>query len=310
MAENIPDVLASLGRASMTTALEQKCSGGNSSTPEHTFVPDTNIKARSMVWTSFNVDNPPEWDPEKMKYLVYGAEVCPTTGKKHLQGYVYWKNERSVRAVCKQWKCWVRKAKGTPKEAAAYCKKDGNVTEFGEMPEQGKRWDLLSVKQMLIDGETTADEVCMKNPEMYHQYGRTIDKMEDICLRRKWRTEMTTCDWIVGPTGVGKSHKAFENFDPDTHYVHRLNDKGWWEGYKQQETVIINDFRGQIPYEELLNIIDKWPHYVPRRGREPMPFTSKKVIITSPLNPEEAYPRRHEKDDIAQLRRRLNVIQM
>ena len=50
---------------------------------------------------------------------------------------------------------------------------------------------------------THADEIVCEDPEQYHQYGRTLHKLEDIALRKKHRTWMTTCDWLWGPTGVG-----------------------------------------------------------------------------------------------------------
>lgn len=126
-------------------------------------------------------------------------------------------------------------------------------------------------------------------------------------MRRKFRTEMTTCDWLYGPTGTGKSHAAFKDFTPDTHYVWK-SDNGWQDGYAQQPTVIINDFRGEIPYNELLQMVDKWPYYVKRRGREPMPFTSKHIIITSSLPPDAIYHRRLEEDSLEQLNRRINLV--
>lgn len=284
--------------------------GGNSGPPSHPYADmEKECKVRAMVFTLFNAC-PITFDENCMRYLVQGTEVCPTTGRHHYQGYIYWKNPRSWRATCKKWKCWVRPAKGTPNECRNYCVKEGNFAEFGKIPEQGERTDLEEKFRQIKTGELTADEVLWENPELYHQYGRTIEKLEDLYLRRQFRTEMTECDWIVGPTGVGKSHTAFKDFDPETHYVYRHNDKSWWEGYKQQEYVIINDFRGQIPYDELLQMLDKWAYYVPRRGREPMPFTSKKVIITSPLRPEEAYNKRNEKDSIEQLLRRVNIVDM
>lgn len=275
--------------------------------PSHIENPDATYKCRGMVWTSFN-DSPPEWEPEKMRYLCYGTEVCPTSGKKHYQGYVYWLNPRGYRATCKKWKCWVRPSKGTPAQARAYCIKDGTYVEFGTLPQQGKRSDLDDLAQKILRGEKSVEDVLVEEPMTYHMYGRTLNALEDVAMRKKYRTEMTTCKWYVGPTGVGKSHAAFQGYSPETHYKVTLKDKGWWDGYRQQETVIINDFRGSIDYDELLNIIDKWPHSVPRRGREPMPFTSKNVIITSPMTPEEVYCRRHYKDDIAQLLRRIEVI--
>jgi len=142
-----------------------------------------------------------------------------------------------------------------------------------------------------------------------HQYGRTLDRIEDISMRKIHRTEMTEAVWLWGPTNVGKSHKAFEGYTPETHYLWP-NDGRWWDGYRQQNTVIFNDFRGEIPYNVMLQIVDKWPFQVPRRGREPMPFTSKRVIITSSLSPMAVYHNREAEDSLAQLLRRMTVHKM
>ena len=120
---------------------------------------------------------------------------------------------------------------------------------------------------------------------------------------------MTKGIWYYGETGVGKSHLAFKDFTPETHYVHS-EDNGWWDNYKQQPTVIINEFRGEIKYKELLELLDKWPHSVKRRNRCPLPFVSKLIIITSSLPPQEVYKNLNEKDKIAQLLRRLKVIKL
>lgn len=96
---------------------------------------------------------------------------------------------------------------------------------------------------------------------------------------------MTEGFWYYGETGVGKSHRAFAEAGDDV-YVW-VDDNGWWDGYTGQEVVIINDFRGGIKYNELLQLIDKWPYSVRRRGRPPMPFTSKKIIITSSMSPDQ-----------------------
>ena len=77
------------------------------------------------------------------------------------------------------------------------------------------------------------------------------------------------------------------------------------EGYRQQDIVIINEFRGQIPYSELLDLIDKWPKTVKRRNREPVPFTSKHVIITSSLHPKDVYKNLSQTDKMDQLYRRI-----
>lgn len=160
-----------------------------------------------------------------------------------------------------------------------------------------------------ISNGMMVDTIAIENPEIYHQYGRTLNKLEELRMRQVFRAEMTEGVWYYGETGVGKSHRAFKNYTPQTHYV-LPNDNGWWDGYVQQDIVIINDFRGFLSYDFMLQMIDKWPFSVKRRGREPIPFISKKVIITSSLSPKEVYNKRNDNDSIKQLRRRMKVIKL
>lgn len=248
-------------------------------------------------------------EKDSTTYYVIGEERGES-GTPHLQGTVCFKNPRSFDAVKKKYNNkihWetVKDLKGS----IIYCKKDNQFVEFGKEPKgQGARTDLLEVRDSIGNG-LRVDEIAMDNPMLYHQYGRTLNKIEDLLMRKKCRTEMTTGIWYYGDTGVGKSHIAFDGFTPETHYVYP-NDNGWWDGYTQQETVIFNDFRAEIPYNQMLQIVDKWPFTVRRRNREPMPFLSKTVIVTSSLPPWELFTKRSEEDNIAQLLRRFEVIHL
>jgi len=266
-------------------------------------------RKRGWCFTSFE-DKPPEWDPKKIRYLAYEQETCPETGRKHWQGFVYFDDAKTFSTVKKvlgktphiegMW--------GSFDSNVDYCSKEGKFVSFGDPPEQGQRIDLKNLKDDILNGKKV-DEIIMDKPWLYHQYGRTLSRIEDIALRRKYRTEQTKGIWYWGETGVGKSHEAYKNFKPETHYNWK-NDNGWQDGYTQQETVVINDFRGHIAYNELLQMVDKWPYEVRRRGREPMPFTSKLVIVTSSLPPEKVYHNRDEEDKIEQLLRRFVVIKL
>jgi len=284
--------------------MPQKCSKGNTKSFE------ANAKFRNFCFTSFT-ETIPDIDDD-IRFLAYGEEICPSTNKKHFQAFIIMKNQKRFSEMKKYLKKWLgsdvhfEAIKGSIEDNEAYCSKDGKYKEFGSKPKQGNRTDLVDLKDDILSGKTSVDDICIDNPAIYHQYGRTLSKIEDIYMRKQFRTEMTNGIWFYGPTGVGKSHIAFENFTPETHYV-VPNDNGWWDGYTQQHTIIINDFRGNIPYNELLQLVDKWPHCVRRRCREPMPFTSKTVIITSSLPPDEVYKNRNEKDNIEQLLRRFSV---
>lgn len=242
------------------------------------------------------------------EYLICGKEKGDQ-GTEHLQGYVYFKNARTFNSVKKKIpRAHIEKARGDAKANREYCSKESIWLEEGDMPAQGERVDLYEIRDSIVAGEKV-DNIAMEKPHIYHKYGRTLNKLEDLVMRNKFRTEMTTCEWIWGPTGTGKSHRAFEGYTPSTHYV-VPDDNGWWDAYAQQDIVILNDFRGWIPYNVLLQLIDKYPMTVKRRGREPMPFTSKHIIITSSLKPEEIYKHRVEEDSIEQLLRRIRVIHL
>lgn len=240
------------------------------------------------------------------KYIVIGKEVGDQ-GTPHLQGYMEFGRSvtgKYLMKLCKN--CHYERRYATAVQASNYCKEDGDFVEIGEMSKQGERGDLNLIKQSIVDG-ARVDDIAMDKPIIYHQYGRTLNKIEDIAMRKRYRSEMTKGLWLYGPTNVGKSHEAFANYDPSTHYMLPISDKGWWDGYTQQATVIINDFRGEIPYNELLNLVDKWPYSVRRRNREPMPFTSKMLIVTSSLPPGRVYHNRNDEDALDQLLRRFEV---
>jgi hypothetical protein len=71
----------------------------------------------------------------------------------------------------------------------------------------------------------------------------------------------------------------------------------------------LNEFRGQLKFSTLLELVDKWPLNVPCRNKESVPFVSKKLIVTSSMVPEDVY-RNVLNDNMNQLRRRFKVKQV
>lgn len=263
----------------------------------------------------------PEWEDVDWKdredhfsYTAYGIETCPTTGKRHCQGFVVLlrkKTEGAARTLIQSYLkgAHVELMKGNLKQNKAYCEKEGELQTWGVPPKVGERTDLKETAQKVKDGELTVDEILDEDPMTYHVYGRTLEKIQDKRLRQCVRTWVTKGEWYYGATGTGKSRKAFEGFAPETHYI-VPNDNGWWDTYQGQETVIIDEFRGAIPYAFLLQLMDRYPLTVKRRGKEPIQFLAKKIIITSSMHPAEVYNNLSAKDSLAQLMRRCTVTRM
>lgn len=247
-----------------------------------------------------------------IRYIAYSNETCPSTGRPHHQGFLYFNQpKQSYKKIGKllgNSNC--RPCKGNLEQNEAYCSKSNELIEFGNKPSQGERKDLAMLKDDILNNTITSEDIMCTNPMTYHLYGRTIDKLEDVALRKKYRSWMTIGSWYYGEAGCGKSEHVFRDFDPSTHYVFP-NDNGWWDGYKGQEIVIFDDFRGNtIAYAELLRLCDKYPMCVKRRGREPVPFLAKHIMITSALHPSCVYTNLHQDDRLDQLYRRFKIIEL
>lgn len=90
-----------------------------------------------FVWNNYT-DQTEDFLQNKLKcsYLVYGHEYAPTTGTPHIQGYVFWKDAKSISAARKTLKgADVRLCLGTPDQNYDYATKDlNNIFEKGTRP--------------------------------------------------------------------------------------------------------------------------------------------------------------------------------
>lgn len=279
-------------------------------------------RVRAWVFTSY-AEVKPELKP-CMRVLMFAHEECPDTGRMHWQGAVCFKNAKTLKAAKRAvgGNPHMQTMKGTWEHQVAYIKgpfedgdkkKEENETyeclpDEDAIPRQGKRTDLKKMAEEIMEGKSV-DEMCVENPMAFHQYGRTLSRLEDIRNNRKKRNFMTKGIWLWGPTGTGKSWAAHHNYGDDK-WVMPKDDHGWCDTYEGQEVVIIDDFRAHLKYDALLTLVDENEHVLSRRGRQPRQFVSKIVVITCSMPPEELYNHRRDMDDIAQLRRRFVVIQM
>lgn len=271
-------------------------------------------RSRSWCWTLNAADGENDfpvvtYNEKEFVYMTYGRETGEQ-GRRHLQGFVYVKNKKSLRQMKTAFdnnRIHLEVMRGTHDEAIKYCHKDGDFKEFGERPKQGCRHDIESLAEEIKAGNTTMSNIVLDHPHLAFQYGRYFDRLEDELNLQKKRTSMTEGFWFWGCAGSGKTREVYSLHADDDIYVYNPQDKGWWDGYKGQKVVLIDDFRGELQYSFLLRLCDRYPCTVPRRNRMPHPFLAEKIYITAPLPPEDVFKNLSERDSLDQLHRRFSM---
>lgn len=235
------------------------------------------------------------------KYLIFGKEKGKE-GTPHLQGYCELNTQTVFSKIQKALnkRAHLEGRKGTAKQAIDYCKKDGEVTEYGEPRKQGKRGDLDNIREMAAE-QGMREVTSIGNAQQIAVAAKYLTYNED---KRSWKPEVI---WISGPSGSGKSYLARElTKEMDT--FEKTDSSKWWDGYDKQEAIIWDDFRDtDISWRDLLCFLDRYAYKFEVKGgfRQCL---AKTIIITSIKTPEKCY--RHIGEDREQLYRRITEHKM
>jgi len=278
-------------------------------------------------YTQLDIANINEFFAAKCDYGIFGKEVG-ASGTPHLQGYVRNKNGLGFNALKKVLpKAHLEIAKGSAEENKIYCSKgeqskeeyqraktlgsdygkNADVTEYGSFEKQGQRNDLAELRDQLSTGKTTLAEVRRTmDPYAYNNIHRTLYAYENDYLMSQQRNTVTTGVFFFGESGLGKSCEAFS---VQNKYV-VPDDKGWFDNYTGQENFVIDEIRaGDFSFKFLLQICDRYPLGLRRRNRGEVPFTSKRVIITSCYSIDQLFPD-ETRETLVQFYRRYLVIRV
>jgi len=261
---------------------------------------------KKAAWCFTSHDVSPEYqtrlDNLNCKYMVYGREVCPTTNRPHLQGYVEFPSARHFNAVKKLLPgCHLEPRHGTSTEAAAYCKKDGNSVERGEISHPGARTDLVAVREQIAEGASL--EHIIDTTTSYQSIKMAITILP---IKEPKRNFQPYVEWIHGPTGTGKTHKAHADNPPPARIHIQGDTDTWWQGYDGHDVVIIDDYRrSYCSFVRLLRLLDKYAMLVMVKGGSRQ-LLARKFYITAPCHPREMFSDIYE--DVGQLLRRIDKV--
>lgn len=244
-------------------------------------------------------------------YLCYGVEVGDS-GTPHLQGYLELDKATVLSTVKKipgLYRAHFEPRKGTQEQAIEYCKKDGKFYEFGQKKKDraGQNENLmqerLKIVKSKIDAGAKVDDIFDIDPLVAVRFDKWIERQS--MKRKRVRKEELRVLVYYGKPGTGKTRRAYEQY-PDI-YAIPLGKDIWFNGYNEQEEVLIDDFCGQMQLKDTLRLLDRYPIQVPTKGGFTwwMPNT---IIITTNLHPREWYDYSTRKDSEDALKRRIHGI--
>lgn len=269
-----------------------------------------------MKYWCFTQNNPTEEDvppnvwPD-VEYVVWQHEAGQQ-GTEHLQGYVVFVGKKRL-----QWlknNCCARShwepRNGTHEQAKAYCmKEESRIPGDGHGPwtygneaavptKKGERTDLKRVFELLSSGAKESD--IMTNPDLFPvwaRYYRAIERFELMSeVKRSWIT-FTTVYW--GTSGCGKTRRAHyeaslkaDGTVGEPYYVLRkpAGNAVYWDGYKGEKHIIIDEFYGWIPRTMMQVICDRYPAIIDTKGGA-RNFLATKIWITSNEEPKDWWHR-------------------
>lgn len=265
---------------------------------------------RARAWC-YTLNNYQPSEVEKLKaidckYHVFGYEVGESCGTPHLQGFIQYRQARTMTAVKRDMpRAHLERARGTPVEATNYCKKDGDFWESGDPPKEARdvakdRW--REVNRRAKEG----DWDWLEENEPY------LWLTMEARLRAKYRANATITqdelphEWIYGKTGTGKSSSVWERYP--NHYQKEKNK--WWDLYDGQDVVVIEEW--DPSYDMLADKLKIWADRYPfspevKGGKLPM-IRPKKIIVTSNYSLEECFASKPK--CLEALRRRFKSIRM
>jgi len=246
-------------------------------------------------WTEAEYEECKQWDYTR---IIIGKEIGPECGTPHLQGTVVFKSAKRLTGLKKLNNRISWRPANFIEASFEYCRKDGNYWE-DDRRKQGDRTDIKKAKEMFRAGASV------------HQIALEVDsyqaaRMGELLIRTApFRSVAIQREilWFCGATGTGKSETARLLY-PDLYLKDTYK---WWDGYNGEETVLIDDMRGDFcKFHELLRLLDRYTYRGEIKGGS-VPITATRIIITSPYRPEDLYKGRTD-EDIAQLVRRITEV--
>lgn len=263
-----------------------------------------------------------------IRYACFALEIS-TTGTPHYHIYIYYRSPIKFSTVKNYFpKADIRPTTGSSRENMEYITKtgrhkdtekaktsvEGTFREIGEMPETDGSKKPSKMEKVIDDIKEglSTKEIIERNPGMAFK-SKDIDAVRELYLYEKFGEENRDLKvvYLWGPPGSGKTSSiykehGFKNVFRITHYP---KNGIRFDGYNGNAVLTLEEFYGQIPIGELLNLLDIYPLTLPARYMDKRACYDT-VYITSNIPLEEQYKEVQEKypDTWKALLRRIHEV--
>lgn len=222
---------------------------------------------------------------------------------RHFQLYVEAKNPirfSTWKRLCPD--AHVEPRKGTKEEAIAYVtKEDTRVSgpffhgiNATDRDRSGERTDLQEISERILSGGESVDDLLLDDAVSTKlarclTWARNLEHAKIAKLEQRYRSKPRKVEvfYLWGAPGIGKTHSILMSgmriFEPT------YAPSGGWDGYAAEDTVLFDEFEGQIPLWQMNRLLEGYPNTKLQARYHNHIACYHRVFIVSNYAPEEIY---------------------
>lgn len=209
-------------------------------------------------------------------------------------------------------KAHIEPTMGTKEQVEEYINKTGVFEEKGEViiaraqqgdlvGKKGRRTDLEIIREAIDSGMTWQEVRRLKDSFFDNRITTIIKNM--YFDKRSQETpfkRQVNVHWLCGLSGSGKTgiiYELIEKYGEGNVYL--ISDyQNPFDGYAGESVIIMDEFRGQLPYYTVLGLLEGYKKEVHCRYANVLGLWTE-VYITTVKSPEEVYAKMIDKEDEA-----------
>ena len=182
--------------------------------------------------------------------------------------------------------------------------------EYGEIPTEEKT-QLAKVIKAIENGMTTA-EIIRQYPK-YSFRTNDINTLRSTLLSEKYMKENRELEitYLFGKTGTGKTSSLYKKYDAvNICRITNYNANGIkFDQYSNQDVLVFEEFRSQIPIADMLSYLDTYPLMLPARYSDKVACYTKVYLLSNiPLNMQYQAAQEYEVATWNAFVRRINYV--